>query len=177
MRQERLLDAVQLGTLVALLVGVLLVVWELRQTRDIARIQIAAAGSEQYSQRVQAMMGEESAAALARACDTPRELTTEDLIVLEHLHTELLNNLRSAYAIERLADDMAVFDWRAWKGNFRRIFATEFGRWWFASLASVEPEIRAAADAFLAESGTPDCRAHFDDYRRTVGMTPLADGS
>ena len=82
MSKDRLSTAVQITTLFALVIGLLLVLWELRITRDIARVELIAEGSAQNSARIQAMMGEESAASWARACDAPESLTTEDLIIL-----------------------------------------------------------------------------------------------
>ena len=116
---------------IAVLCGLGLVIWELRQARDIAKIQSVSDGMAGYSQRVQAMMGEDSAAAVAKACDEPDSLTTEDMIVLNHFHTELLNNMRWSLALQNVSDDLAVFDWQEWSGNFTSIFATEYGRWWW----------------------------------------------
>ena len=62
MSKDRLSTAVQITTLLALVIGLLLVLWELRITRDIARVELIAEGSAQNSARIQAMMGEESAA-------------------------------------------------------------------------------------------------------------------
>ena len=163
MSKDRLSTAVQITTLLALVIGLLLVLWELRITRDIARVELIAEGSAQNSARIQAMMGEESAASWARACDAPESLTTEDLIILEHLHLEILNNLRSAFAIERIAGDLAVIDWLNRTSNFRRIFGTPYGRWWWQQL-KLDSEISVAAEAYLAEHGYPDCQTQRAEY-------------
>jgi len=183
MSRDRLSTSVHIATLIALIIGVLLVIWELRITREIARVELMSDASAQYSARIQAMMGEESAASWARACDAPESLTTEDLIILENLHLEILNNLRSTYAIERIATDMVVLDWRNWTSSFRRIFSTPYGRWWWQQL-NIDDEIGDAAEAYLAEHGYPDCGARYDDYyafdavqaRPGAGATAPAEG-
>ena len=159
------------GAIVAVLFGLGLVVWELQQAREIAKIQSVSDAMAAYSQRVQAMMGEESAVAVARACDEPDSLTTEDMIVLAHFYTEVLNNMRWHFSLQEVSDDLAVFDWQRWSANFANIFATEYGRWWW-QMGSREPEITEVGNRILADLDAPNCSEYFDTYRNRNDNSP-----
>ena len=63
MNSQALSSWIQAIGAVAILGGLGLVVWELQQAREIAKAQQASDGSAGYSQRVQAMMGENAARA------------------------------------------------------------------------------------------------------------------
>ena len=154
----------QLVTSVAVLVGLGLVVWELRQTQEIAKAQQATDGFAIFSQRVQAMMGDSSAHSVAKACDEPDSLTTEDMVILNAVYTETLNNMRQIYTVQLVSGELAIYKWEEWSGNFRIIFATEYGRWWWKT-TSWEVEIKEAGDRFLKEHKFPPCSELFDGYR------------
>ena len=85
---QTLTNWIQLATGVAVLIGLGLVIWELQQTREIAVAQQVDDSMSRYSNQLQAMMGEESARSLAKACDEPDSLTTEDMIILGYYYNE-----------------------------------------------------------------------------------------
>ena len=153
----------QVITGVAVLIGLGLVIWELQQTREIATAQQITNSFSAYSSQLQAMMGEESVKALAKACDHPDSLTTEDMIVLGYFYTDVINELRSALH-QASNTDLAVFEWKQWTGNFDTIFATEYGRWWWGN-QKWEPEIMEAGNAWLAEKPTRNCADEYASYR------------
>jgi hypothetical protein len=164
MNTQSLSNIVQILAGIAVLMGLGLVVWELRQTREIALAQQASDGFAVYSQRVQAVMGENAAHSLAKACDEPDSLTTEDMIILDQVYTETLNNMRGVYAVQLVSRELAIYDWEHWAVNFRTIFATEYGRWWWKR-GGWEPEIRKAGDKFMQENAITDCKKFYDGYR------------
>ena len=168
MNTQVLTNWIQLATGVAVLIGLGLVIWELQQAREIAVAQQINNSMSQYSNQLQAMMGEESARSLAKACDEPDSLTTEDMIVLGYYYNEIVNRLRGQWELEANTD-LAVFDWRAWSGNFDIIFATEYGRWWW-SRGDWEGEIRDAGNRWLAEKEVISCSDRFDSYRNRKGI-------
>ena len=101
---------------------------------------------------------------MAKACEEPDSLTTEDMFVLDHYYTEVLNNMRWGFYVDEAATDLMVADWHRWTGNFYVIFATEYGRWWW-QMSEWEPEIMEAGNRFLAEQDIPSCSERFDLYR------------
>jgi len=152
--------------MVAVLAGLGLVVWELRQVREIAVAQLASDGFSTYSQRVQAMMGEDSAKAVAKACDEPDSLTTEDMVVLRLYYTEIVNNMRQVRNLQQASDDLTFLDWKQFSVNFYLIFQTEYGRWWWKNSRWLEPEILEVGDRFIEEQEVVSCSESFDSYRK-----------
>ena len=69
-------DWVQIATGVALLVGLVLVVWELSQSRDVATAQLSSDGTDRYLQSAVPRMGENPAAALAKSNGNTRRRAT-----------------------------------------------------------------------------------------------------
>ncbi len=149
---------------IAVLVGLGLVVSELRQGKEIARVQLVSDSMAEFSQRDQAMMGEDASRALAKACDEPDALTTQDMIVLGYYYTEIVNNVRSTLFVSRTSPDIAVFDSKEWNSNFDMIFATEYGKWWWRH-SDWEPEIMADGNKVLSAGTSLSCSKHFDSYR------------
>jgi len=58
----------QFVSMVAVMVGLILVIWELRQAREIVAAQIGADAFILMSQQSAAVMGEDAAKAIAKAC-------------------------------------------------------------------------------------------------------------
>ena len=117
------------------------------------------------------MLGEHADRAVAKACDEPDSLTTEDMFVLDHFYTEVLNNMRWGFFVDEAATDLMVADWRRWTVNFYVIFGTEYGRWWW-QMSEWEPEIMEAGNRFLAELDAPNCSESFDGYRNRNEDSP-----
>ena len=162
MQNERLIIWIQIITGFAVILGLILVIWELRQTREIAVAQQIGDSHNRYSTQLQALMGEESASAVAKACDNPKALTTEDMIVLDYFYTEIINRMRVQYDLEHQTQ-LATHNWRSWTANFYTVFATDYGRWWWSN-ARFEPEIMEAGSAIL-ETTTFSCLDRYDAYR------------
>ena len=83
MQKDNLHNFVQVSTTLALLVGVALVVYELRQTRDLASSNFQ---SETLIARIagfQAVGGESFADAIANVCTSTDSLSAKDLVVLD----------------------------------------------------------------------------------------------
>jgi hypothetical protein len=69
---------IQVVTSVAVLIGLALVVWELRQSREATSSQLTSDGIAHASALSTAVMSGQTAGVLARACDDPTKLTTSD---------------------------------------------------------------------------------------------------
>ena len=99
MQKDNLHNFVQVSTTLALLVGVALVVYELRQTRDLASSNFQ---SETLIARIagfQAIGGESFADAIANVCTSTDSLSAKDLVVLDayfdqhYLHESIYINV------------------------------------------------------------------------------------
>jgi len=98
---------VQVVTSLAVIGGLALVVWELKQNREAASSQLTSEAFTYVSALSQAVMGEQTAEVLARACDNPKELSRADYYVLENYYSEILNRYRR---IARLQERGSLYD-------------------------------------------------------------------
>ena len=167
MNHDRWNLTIQLATLAAVVAGMTLVIWELQQTRELVRAQLSADAIAQINAQDIALMGEAPATALAKACDEPDALSTENMIVLSHYYGGVVNRLRRLLLIERRSDTYVAGDrWQEFaEGNFMLIFATEFGRWWWKNSSPAEKPILEEGNRFLAELGPPLCSG----FSRAIG--------
>ena len=111
-------------------------------------------------------MGENVAGPVAKACDEPDRLTTEEMFVLDRYYMDVLNNVRETLNASKVSEDLTVGEWKQWTTpNFNRIFATEYGRWWFQTSNWLEPELKKAGRDFLASQEIEGCSERYDRYR------------
>lgn len=168
MESQTLTNWIQIIAGIAVLAGLGLVVWELQQTRELVSAELAADGLMHVSQQHLAVMGEGTAKALANACDDPASLTTEEMIVLSSYYAELINRMRRVREIASRSDVyLGEGGWQRWRGNFNKVFETDFGRWWWLS-AKYEPDIKDAGDKILEGLGPVDCASHYSSYTKSV---------
>lgn len=165
MKTQSIFNMVQLLTGLAVIFGLILVIWELRQTREIAKAQLSADSFALYVGGIRAVMGENGARAWAKACDEPDSMTTEDMLVMNLALVENLNRMRSTYIQQQVSEDLTSSQWDDWNGNFSNIFSTEFGKWWWKSQQFWEPEIVDEGNRILREGKFGTCTDYFDGYR------------
>ena len=173
---------IQTLTSIALIIGLALVVWELQQARDATTSELYSQGFQIISDSNNTILGEDAAQVLLKACDSPAELSREELFILQTYYEDLLNRQRRIQWISRQAgfysDEIASStDLGVWHG----IFSTEPGRAYWRSTV-VESELRAVGDAALdgfVQLGTPDCGEFLDQWHKEldVGLktTPTPD--
>ena len=91
---------IQAATVASVILGIGLVVWELRQQREFAETQHVTDNSSWYSTSVQSTMGENPAASIAVACDNPDQMSTENMVVMMSYYKEILYRVRHQYDLE-----------------------------------------------------------------------------
>ena len=165
MNSQRVFNSIQIITGVAVVAGLGLVIWELQQTRQVARAQLTSDSFAAGLQISTAMFGEKAAAAEAKACSEPDALTDEELLILFNYYLSKFSVNRRLKVIEERSG-LYEGDWlRFAEGAFRQIFDTPVGRaWWKQAL--VEEEYRELGDRILSQLGEPACRAAYDAVRR-----------
>ena len=120
---------IQWLTFFTMVIGIALVVYELRSTKEFVRIQLGADAYNYIGGQSQSIPGEDVASSLARACESD-PLTTEDTIILStwfNMIVQRVNRVEFASG--------PLFSQDAWIAPSRRSFATLFstpaGRiWW-----------------------------------------------
>jgi hypothetical protein len=129
MESPKLTNWTQILTILSVLAGLGLVVWELQQARDLAFAQLAVDAHAIDVQEVVALLGESPAEVLAKSCES----ATLTKVELEILYASFqLNVLRASRLRWITAAGYGEFDWKGGaETNFMRIFDSNRGReWW-----------------------------------------------
>ncbi len=127
MKSQALTSWIQILTGFAVLAGLGLVVWELQQTRDLVRAQLANAGYLSGSDTQRTFMGETFASTYAKACFQPEDLTDAELMQMTRYHEHLLLEVRRSKAYAEIGTH--EFDWRQLaRRNISLWLSTKVGR-------------------------------------------------
>jgi len=165
-KSEKINGLIQSATAIAIVLGLVLVIYELQQGREIAKVEQADAGFSGYASSVRSLIGDNGAEAFANACDNPDELSTEDMLIMVRVLEDLLSRVRLSLYRQSISEDLNAYTFEKAIGNFRHIFATEFGRWWWATTQQYwEPEIVQAGNDYHAQGTTQGCKEYFDLYQ------------
>jgi len=126
MNVDRLNRWITLGANIGILVGLVLVVYEIRQNSDLVRAQIIATAFSDKEVLAVAKMGEDYPGALARSIEEPDDITLADVAVLEAaLEARLVDFRRNA-----IMEEIGVFTGR-WRRDIPKEslpFTTPVGR-------------------------------------------------
>lgn len=166
MNSQNLASWIQILTGIALLVGIVLVVWELQQSRDLVRAQLVADGflSHQDNQRV--FLGESFASTYAKACFDPENLTDAEMVQMWAYTDSLLTFVTRAQSYGAVGDSR--WDWeRLARGQIRRWLSTKVGRaeYVFAKQGGwLSSWIVEAAEELIANSELMDCTVNLGHF-------------
>lgn len=172
-------DKVQIIGLVAIVISLLLVLFELQQSRRIAGAQLMAQQFDAITDRYLTVMGENAAGIVAKACHQPETLTNEDEIVLDaYLNAQFLT-IRRVWQLTDFGEILTTKDAaRAWaKGVFGYLFAfPQSERWWSAIRKVYEPvfpEVVDIGDRVSADIGDRlFCKTYFDGWTLRTEALP-----
>jgi len=153
-------DWLTIASNLAILVGILLIFWELQQNQTLARVQLESDGFALRTELTNNLIGESPGLVLAKACLKPNELTTEDRIVLSQIFQSRLNAAlmyRDIESVVGLGLDIA--------NNFVPVFQTmfnyEFGREFYQRMKDYSnggsADLYAIGDAVLESGWVSDC--------------------
>ena len=141
MDSQRLSNWIQLITAVAVLAGLTLVIFELRQAKDLTQAQIVAEAFTRGVNLQLSIMAEDPRSALFKAEFRPDELTAEDAVTLDSYYTTETMMMREM----QLSDQIAGID-RRWRRNIAGMAEVVFGskparRWFEVQEDQLSPEI------------------------------------
>jgi hypothetical protein len=170
---------IQLITSIAVLLGLGLVVWELQQNREATMSQLSSDHYQIAAQERAAVLGENAANALAKACFKPTELTDAELVVLDHFYNGMINRVHRMLALSRRGGFYSDDYWKDRMGNLDLLFVSKPGRAYWTSVASVwvDPELRAAGDRYLADWSFPTCEEEHSAWRRAIDELSAASSA
>lgn len=170
MTSETVLKWVQVVTGIAVFVGLILVVWELQQSREATMSQLSSDHYQISGQQRAAMYGENAAAVLAKACENPNDLTHAEYWILDAFYTDALSRLERMYVLSTRGSFYTDEYWRDRVGNLSLLFISHAGRAYWLTIGrdSVAPEVRDAGDAYLAQWDHRNCVEEFEMFQQTV---------
>ena len=125
---------------IAVIAGLVLVIWELRQSRQVATAQLTSDAMSQTLQLDLSQVGDDPKVALARACQDPNSLTIEDLVVLRSYYIATVGVVFRAFLIEQRSELYEGIWIDAGEGRFPDVFYSRAGRLWWARQQHVYPK-------------------------------------
>ena len=145
----------QVVTNVAVVAGILVLLYELNQTKDLAQVQTVDNAYLSAMSRNLALLGETPQKSIAKAIFAPNDIGTEDVVVLNQYYTALIVSWR------RLKDVRAVGyfgdGWEEVVSEEAFNFNTPIGRkWWDSYQEYGDPEIISVVNAVLSRTATSD---------------------
>lgn len=155
MTGERLFNYVQLATGVALLVGLLLVFVELQQAKALSLAELTSQGYSEVLADQRALMGENAAQTIARACEQPETLSSEDAVVLHAFYLNKITQLSRLRVLETIADFGVPWQ-RIAEDYLVDVLSTEPGRVWFETNLISDAELFEIGKRLMQE-GVPSC--------------------
>lgn len=104
-----------MATCAAVIIGIILVVYELGQTRRIAFTEMAQEAMSELNLRETTLFGEEAAATIAKACISPADLSDSEKVVLDSVFSAQIN-----FAVRiKLLEDTGGID-TIWRTNVQQ---------------------------------------------------------
>ena len=162
---------VQAVTATAVILGLALVIWELRESRSLAQAQIIQDRWIELSQNQLAIIGEGGAAALAHAC-LGSPLSPEQKVIMDaHFRVQMFR----AHSAKRLLDETGIDNgWRrVMRLGIAVIVGYPGGEAWLKRYQAGDPAIAAAIHAEIPRITPTPCPAGADPEQRTAYRTEL----
>lgn len=151
MKLESLNGWLTLGANVGVLIGIVLILAELNQSRQLAQAQFELDVDQAYRAAEIAMMESALSDAWARSIENPSELTVSEIRSLDGFYATIVNRWRNTFVLEQrgLADEGATLvQLEAAPFFFGNPFAI---RWWSYDRENWQPEFAEVVDRAIAE--------------------------
>lgn len=162
MGKDALNLTIQAITSLVIVLGLGLVVWELRQAQDLTRAQLASEGWLEMMATSRAALSENFAVTRAKACMRPTELSDSELVEMSTYHTILFDQIMRARGYSQIGR----YNASSWKTlaerNFKDILSTEIGRAEYASW-ELRSEFTTIVEELRANNELYDCQEHYRD--------------
>lgn len=164
-------DRIQIVGLIAIVISLLLVLYELRQSQRIAGAELMAQQFDAIAERYLAVMGDNAAATMAKACFEPETLDSEEQIVLDaYLNAQFLT-IRRLWQLSDFGEILTTREAsRGWSaGVFGYIFAFPQSETWWAKIRliyePVFPEVVEIGDRVASQrEGELFCQSYFEGW-------------
>ena len=159
MKSQHISNIVQVLSTVSIAIGIFLVIYEIRQTREIAMAQIAVSNTDASLQVYLALGGEDPSPLMSKACLSPDQVTAQDLSTLDAVFSAFV--ARAAREVIVVIYSDLSEEWRRETAAalwLERLFWTEHGRWWWdANKSRYAPALVSLGDWVKGEIGSVSC--------------------
>ena len=162
-------NLIQIATSIAVLIGLALVVYELNQTKNLVMTQLTSDGFISGIQSDMAVVGENPAKALAKACMEPEKLTAEDIILLDRLYAARITQVQRVKALQEMAEFGMTWEDLA-TSLLPYILSNDYGRMWWDNVGSqyTDSELAQLGNKFRYETALPNCKQLVTDSISTL---------
>ena len=162
---SKIANWVQITATVGVIIGVAVVVIELRQAKVLAEAEITAQFFAESAQNARAQMGENPAFILSKACLRPSEVTDEELFVLDGYFSTQWALADRTYRLEMIAE--FGLPWQdISRKTLQRVARLEHGRKWLAHHVSFfNPNFEEVVSEMLKENENTSCEDFLNDLR------------
>ena len=154
---------VHVMTLLTLIVGIFAVVFELRQTRESIHSETTFRAFDRLTQLNLSILGEEPMETIAKACETPDDLSFKELMILDRYYFEVLSRVRAEYYIARETGLLQQWQDHSF-GDFYQVLSTKPGRAWWHTMGW-EPIIAELGERYLKLIKEGSCVDRFRKIR------------
>ena len=175
-------DWIQTVTGLAIVVGLGLVLFEMKQAREIAATESTSQHYDAVRSHYDTLLGENPTETLSKACTSPETLTAaEKRIVNAYFHSQFVTVRRLAGLTDQGDIGNTSEYWQGWAtGIFQSIFGYPDGAaWWVETrkiYSEVFPEVVDLGDRLLDErDGRYQCESYYDDWGKpNTSATPTS---
>ena len=123
---KRLNRWLSLGANIGVVIGLLLVAYQIRQEANLAKLQLFSDHTDARREWAQAMMGDDPMAVVAKSIERPEELTLAELQIMDHYYISALNELRRLELLDEAGLDTGVYI----EGFHNFYFGSNFAKSW-----------------------------------------------
>jgi len=145
MNSNRTSDLVHILTGAAVLIGLLLVFYELRQAKSLTLAELISQAYFEMLENDRTIMGENPSTALSKACYSPATLSREDLVILHAFYEGQMAQISRLRVLENIADFGVPWEGAA-LSFMMPVLATEHGKWWFGENYQSDPKMAEIAE-------------------------------
>ena len=158
-------SVVQIATSLAVIIGLVLVVLELQQSRELARHQLVQGVLTGAQSEFMTRYGDDVVKSMAAACSTPSDLSSEDAFAMDALSSYHAYYIAKTKVLGDLG--LGVHDWID-EAHIQVGFITGFpqGKSWLKGYVSRDPEIMA----FLRDEATSVEPTPCENTLKTFGV-------
>ena len=155
MNNTKLFNIIQIATGIAVVVGLVMVFVELRQAKSLSLAEITSQGYSEALADLRAVMGENPAPTIAKACYNPKAITPEEHLVLVAYYSSKIGQISRLRVLEAVAEFGVPWETAA-PQVLIGVLDNDPGRIWFEQNLKNDPVLYAIGRKVI-ESGA-DCK-------------------